>query len=38
VTDFWRTHRDTWHEQKKSFSPAQLDAVADLLVSPSYFA
>ena len=36
--EFWRTHRDRWHEFKGRFSEEQLGILTDLLISPSYYA
>lgn len=38
MADFRRTHQDTWHLDKASFTPEQLDVLSDLLVAPSYYA
>ena len=36
--EFWRTHRDRWHEFKGRFTEEQLGILTDLLISPSYYA
>lgn len=36
--DFKRTHQDNWQDHKLKFSDDQLAVLADLLVSPSYYA
>ncbi|KAJ3013403.1 hypothetical protein HKX48_005762 [Thoreauomyces humboldtii] len=36
--DFRRTHQDNWTEDMRSFSPDQMEALSDLLISPSYYA
>jgi len=36
--DFWRTHRDEWAVQKEAFTADELEAVSELLISPSYYA
>jgi len=36
--DFWRTHRDEWAVQKDAFTADELEAVSELLISPSYYA
>ncbi|XP_062510278.1 proteasome activator complex subunit 4-like [Corticium candelabrum] len=38
VADFKHTHRDTWELHKKLFTDDQLLILADLLISPNYFA
>ena len=39
LTDFKRTHQDEWeHRHKLRFTPEELDALADVLVSPHYYA
>ncbi|KAL0489595.1 26S proteasome subunit BLM10 [Acrasis kona] len=37
-SNFWRTHRDTWHIHKSKFEEDQLYVVTQLLVSPVYYA
>jgi proteasome activator subunit 4 len=37
-SNFWRTHRDTWHIHKSKFDEDQLYVVTQLLVSPIYYA
>ncbi|KAJ2615470.1 Proteasome activator BLM10 [Coemansia sp. RSA 1804] len=36
--EFRRTHMDTWHEDRKKFTVAQLEILTDMLVSPCYYA
>ena len=38
LSDFRRTHHDSWHEDKLKFSSDELAILTDLLVSPSYYA
>eukprot|EP00731_Ephydatia_muelleri_P029038 Em0020g682a len=38
MSDFRRTHHDSWSEHKQKFTDDQLSMLADLLVSPSYYA
>lgn len=38
MSEFRRTHHDSWSEHKQKFSDDQLAILADLLVSPSYYA
>ena len=38
MSEFRRTHYDNWGEHKKQFSDDQLAVLADLLISPSYYA
>jgi proteasome activator subunit 4 len=38
VADFKHTHRDTWELHKSIFTDEQLLILADLLISPNYFA
>lgn len=36
--EFWRTHQDTFWKQKETFTEDQLNAINELVISPSYFA
>ncbi|KAL2915214.1 Proteasome activator BLM10 [Polyrhizophydium stewartii] len=36
--DFKRTHQDNWEEDKQVFSEDELEVLADLLISPGYYA
>ena len=38
MTNFRRTHHDNWQSDKTKFTDDQLSILADLLVSPSYYA
>eukprot|EP00042_Codosiga_hollandica_P058619 m.886679 g.886679 ORF g.886679 m.886679 type:complete len:1821 (+) comp59911_c0_seq1:527-5989(+) len=38
MSEFWRTHRDTWHQEKAKFTDDQLDCISELLIGPSYYA
>jgi proteasome activator subunit 4 len=38
LREFRRTHQDRWSEHRAKFSAQQLDFLADLLVSPNYYA
>lgn len=38
MSEFKRTHHDSWSEHKQKFTDDQLTALADLLISPSYYA
>ena len=38
LSDFRRTHHDSWHEDKQKFTSDELAILTDLLVSPSYYA
>lgn len=38
MSEFWRTHRDNWHQAKAAFTDDQLDTVSELLIGPSYYA
>ena len=38
MSDFKRTHHDSWSEHKQKFTDDQLTVLADLLISPSYYA
>jgi hypothetical protein len=35
---FWRTHQETWHQQKERFGEDDLQTLTELLVSPTYYA
>lgn len=37
-SEFKRTHQDNWAMERMAFSPEQLEAVSELLISPSYYA
>ncbi|KAH9157775.1 hypothetical protein AeRB84_000412 [Aphanomyces euteiches] len=37
LLEFKRTHQDSWHEDKLRFSPTQLEAIQELLISPHYY-
>ncbi|KAI1720671.1 proteasome-substrate-size regulator, mid region domain-containing protein [Ditylenchus destructor] len=37
LSEFKRTHQDSWHEHKQEFTEEQLCALTDLLVSPNYY-
>jgi hypothetical protein len=36
--EFKRTHADNWASEREAFSEEELDAISELLVSPSYYA
>lgn len=36
--DFKRTHQDDWASHRERFTPEQQDLIADMLVSPSFYA
>ena len=36
-SEFKKSHSDTWHQDRLKFTEEQLDAVTELLVSPSYY-
>ncbi|KAL7641259.1 UNVERIFIED_CONTAM: hypothetical protein RMT77_008397 [Armadillidium vulgare] len=38
ISNFRRTHHDSWDEHKKNFSEDQLSVLTDVLISPSYYA
>lgn len=38
MSNFRRTHYDNWQSDKAKFTDDQLCILADLLVSPSYYA
>ena len=38
MSEFRRTHHDSWNEHKQKFTDDQLAVLTDLLVSPSYYA
>lgn len=38
LSNFRRTHHDTWRDHKVMFTDDQLAVITDLLVSPSYYA
>ena len=38
MSEFKRTHYDSWSEHKQKFTDDQLVVLADLLISPSYYA
>lgn len=38
MSEFRRTHYDSWSEHKQKFTDDQLAVLADLLISPSYYA
>ncbi|PCH33392.1 ARM repeat-containing protein [Wolfiporia cocos MD-104 SS10] len=38
ASDFKKTHQDTWHEDSKRFTDAQLAALSTLLTGSSYYA
>ena len=38
MSEFKRTHYDSWSEHKQKFTDDQLGVLADLLISPSYYA
>lgn len=37
LLEFKRTHQDNWSETKRTFSPAQLDVIEDVSISPGYY-
>uniref|UniRef100_A0A915HGY8 Proteasome activator complex subunit 4 C-terminal domain-containing protein n=1 Tax=Romanomermis culicivorax TaxID=13658 RepID=A0A915HGY8_ROMCU len=37
LSEFKRTHQDSWHEHKERFSEDQLCALDEILVSPNYY-
>ncbi|MCP9257043.1 Proteasome activator complex subunit 4 [Dirofilaria immitis] len=37
LSEFRRTHQDSWHEHKMQFSEDQLSILTDLFVSPNYY-
>eukprot|EP01136_Pigoraptor_vietnamica_P028699 Opistho-1_new@86436 len=38
LSEFKRTHQDTWHNVKSQFTDDQLVVLTDLLISPNYYA
>eukprot|EP01132_Coremiostelium_polycephalum_P005876 gene5876-7313_t len=38
ISEFWRTHKDTWEEDKLSFTDDQVETMRSTIVSPSYYA
>ena len=38
LSEFRRTHHDNWQEHKLSFNEGQLSILADILISPNYYA
>ncbi|CAF4061497.1 unnamed protein product, partial [Rotaria sp. Silwood1] len=38
LSEFRRTHHDSWHEHREKFTEDQLVILADILISPSYYA
>ncbi|CAF1489784.1 unnamed protein product, partial [Adineta steineri] len=38
LSEFRRTHYDSWHEHREKFTEDQLVILADVLISPSYYA
>eukprot|EP00045_Choanoeca_perplexa_P017674 m.261590 g.261590 ORF g.261590 m.261590 type:complete len:1846 (+) comp17601_c0_seq2:42-5579(+) len=38
LSEFWRTHQDSWHLHKLKLSEDQVLFLQDLLISPSYYA
>ncbi|CAF4873071.1 unnamed protein product, partial [Rotaria sp. Silwood1] len=38
LSEFRRTHHDSWHEHREKFTEDQLVILADVLISPSYYA
>ncbi|UJR10196.1 hypothetical protein I4U23_014411 [Adineta vaga] len=38
LTEFRRTHHDSWHEHREKFTDDQLVILADVLISPNYYA
>ncbi|ETW05590.1 hypothetical protein H310_03334 [Aphanomyces invadans] len=37
LLEFKRTHQDSWHQDKAAFTPTQLEAIQDILISPHYY-
>ncbi|CAF1376811.1 unnamed protein product [Rotaria sp. Silwood1] len=37
LSEFRRTHHDSWHEHRKNFTEDQLVILADVLISPNYY-
>ncbi|TYZ57771.1 hypothetical protein PybrP1_003229 [[Pythium] brassicae (nom. inval.)] len=37
LLEFKRTHQDNWLETKRKFSPAQLNVIEDVSISPGYY-
>ncbi|CAF3858415.1 unnamed protein product [Rotaria sp. Silwood1] len=38
LSEFRRTHHDSWHEHREKFTEDQLVILADVLISPNYYA
>jgi len=38
ISEFWRTHKDSWEEDKLAFTDDQIESMRSTIVSPSYFA
>ncbi|KXS09674.1 hypothetical protein M427DRAFT_75194 [Gonapodya prolifera JEL478] len=38
LSNFKRTHHDTWHEDVEKFTPEQLDVLSDFFVGENYYA
>jgi proteasome activator subunit 4 len=38
LSEFRRTHHDSWHEHREQFTEDQLCVLADILISHSYYA
>ncbi|CAF3971108.1 unnamed protein product [Rotaria sp. Silwood2] len=38
LLEFHRTHHDSWHEHREKFTDEQLAILADVLISPNYYA
>eukprot|EP00730_Choanoeca_flexa_P020138 TRINITY_DN9842_c0_g1_i1.p1 TRINITY_DN9842_c0_g1~~TRINITY_DN9842_c0_g1_i1.p1 ORF type:complete len:877 (+),score=225.46 TRINITY_DN9842_c0_g1_i1:385-2631(+) len=38
LSEFWRTHQDSWHIDKEKLTEDQVLFLQDLLISPSYYA
>ena len=38
LTEFKRTHQDTWHQLSQKFTQSEWESITDALVSPHYYA
>ncbi|KAF2076017.1 hypothetical protein CYY_002677 [Polysphondylium violaceum] len=38
ISEFWRTHKDSWEEDIVAFNDDQIESMRSTIVSPSYFA
>ncbi|EGD77825.1 hypothetical protein PTSG_08916 [Salpingoeca rosetta] len=38
LTQFWKTHKEAWHEMKNQLTAEEQTTLQDVLISPSYYA